>query len=477
VLSVLQSKCWSCHGDPPEGAPMALVTRAELLTPSTKDPTKTYAERALVRMLDTNKPMPPKGSPAASAADVAAIQKWVDGGRQGGTCSTGGSGAGGTGSGGAGAVDRGLPCDVATLLKTRCDSCHGTTPTQGAPMSLVTYDDLVAPSASNPAKTNAQVAVERMANAQSPMPPKKNGPATAAETAILQAWIDAKEPHGTCGSLGGGGTGGTTGGGGQTGAGGSSTAADDLPCEIKTILDKHCLSCHGNPQTGGATVPLTSWADLQAVSPSNPPNSVAQEALARIQGMGDIMPPAPSSPISAAEIAQMQSWVSGGAAKGTGCGAPVTCSSGKYWTPKCSTFNEDVCNGDSRMNPGNACISCHKAADEPDKQFWIAGTVYPTLHEENYCYGVDGSNGSLAGLQVIVTDANKKDWTLDVGSSGNFFLSHDVTGSFKGPYSARVVSKDGTMVNAMKDPQTSGDCNSCHTQAGVNMAPGRITSP
>jgi len=29
----------------------------------------------------------------------------------------------------------------------------------------------------------------------------------------------------------------------------------------------------------------------------------------------------------------------------------------------------------------------------------------------------------------------------------------------------------------MTAPQTSGDCNGCHTQTGANGAPGRITLP
>ena len=43
------------------------------------------------------------------------------------------------------------------------------------------------------------------------------------------------------------------------------------------------------------------------------------------------------------------------------------------------------------------------------------------------------------------------------------------------PYTARVVANG--KVSAMTTPQTNGDCNSCHTQRGDNVAPGRILLP
>src|SRR5438046_2282988 len=48
------------------------------------------------------------------------------------------------------AVQGGLPCDVGDVLVSRCQSCHGSTPLYGAPMSLVTYADTQAPARSNP---------------------------------------------------------------------------------------------------------------------------------------------------------------------------------------------------------------------------------------------------------------------------------------------------------------------------------------
>ena len=43
------------------------------------------------------------------------------------------------------------------------------------------------------------------------------------------------------------------------------------------------------------------------------------------------------------------------------------------------------------------------------------------------------------------------------------------------PFTAKVTYQGRE--RAMTAPQTSGDCNGCHTQAGANGAPGRITLP
>ena len=58
------------------------------------------------------------------------------------------TGSGGSASTGSAGVDS-LPCEVATLLATKCTSCHGSKPAGGAPQPLVTYADLLAPTKSD----------------------------------------------------------------------------------------------------------------------------------------------------------------------------------------------------------------------------------------------------------------------------------------------------------------------------------------
>ena len=119
----------------------------------------------------------------------------------GGITSSGSGGATSAGSGGTTgsiAVASDLPCDVAALLAGKCSSCHGSQPSGGAPMSLVNQAELTAPAISDPTKTNAAVAVARMMNTVSPMPPLGLPAATSAEIASLQSWISAGYPSGGC---------------------------------------------------------------------------------------------------------------------------------------------------------------------------------------------------------------------------------------------------------------------------------------
>ncbi len=82
--------CQGCHGATPrDGAPMALVTRADLTARSTSDPTRTVAEQAAARLRDTKSPMPPRPADEAAEADIAALEGFVANGYPPGTCPNG----------------------------------------------------------------------------------------------------------------------------------------------------------------------------------------------------------------------------------------------------------------------------------------------------------------------------------------------------------------------------------------------------
>jgi hypothetical protein len=139
------------------------------------------------------------------------------------------------------------------------------------------------------------------------------------------------------------------------------------------------------------------------------------------------------------------------------------CTSGQTWTGGTSKS--------ANMEPGLACRSCHVVLGQAGtKDFDISGTVYPTAHEPDLCNGVSG------GMTVVITDANKNDHVLQVNAAGNFY-NDDALGFLKipTPYTAKVVA--GNQVREMISAQTSGDCNSCHTEQGASMAPGRIALP
>jgi len=92
-----------------------------------------------------------------------------------------------------GDAEGGLPCNVEQLLVARCTTCHSATPT-AAPMPLLTYADLVAPSKSDPSRRVVDVALERVAGKT--MPP---GAALAADdVAVLRTWIATGTPRAIC---------------------------------------------------------------------------------------------------------------------------------------------------------------------------------------------------------------------------------------------------------------------------------------
>lgn len=155
-------------------------------------------------------------------------------------------------------------------------------------------------------------------------------------------------------------------------------------------------------------------------------------------------------------------------------GVPPRCTSGSYYVNHEAEDDRDddrdhdeyEVEGSPRMHPGRACIACHSTYDGPE--FTIGGTVYPTAHEPDDC-----ESPSTAGAQVVITDATGREIVLEVNAVGNFRSregEHIVM-----PIRAKVVHRGRE--RAMLGARMSGDCNSCHTQAGDNGAPGRILAP
>jgi hypothetical protein len=150
----------------------------------------------------------------------------------------------------------------------------------------------------------------------------------------------------------------------------------------------------------------------------------------------------------------------GGSGSTGGGGAASSCTSGTFWT-----------NGNTasaNMQPGLACAACHLAsALAPHPQF--IGTVYPSLHE------VDGCNGQVtAGTTVVIRGSDGMVVSLPVSQPSGNFLSAATT-HLALPYSAQITN--ASRVTSTQTPHNFGDCNSCHTAAGANGAPGRLVAP
>jgi hypothetical protein len=272
---------------------------------------------------------------------------------------------------------------------------------------------------------------------------------------------------------------GTGTGGSGTGTGGSTVSgvASDLPCDVANLLASKCVLCHGTPPSAGAPMSLMSYADLTAPAISDPTKTMAVVAVSRMMNTANPMPPIGDPQATSVEIMALQSWISAGYPT-TGCSSVTatppdagmlppdpfavapTCTSGSHWT--------GGTDGKSTMQPGVACIACHASSGGEAPAFTIAGTLYPTAHEPDQCNGADGTTD---GAQVVITDASGKTIPLTPNSAGNFYY----TGSVAKPFHAKVtyMGRERDMVAG----QTSGDCNTCHTQDGTMSAPGRIILP
>ncbi|MFT3775404.1 MAG: peptidylglycine alpha-amidating monooxygenase [Minicystis sp.] len=101
-----------------------------------------------------------------------------------------------------------LPCDVSDVLAKRCATCHGATPSFGAPMPLVTYADLLAAAPSDPARRVYEVIGTRTHDDARPMPQPPYPRLDATEQKTLDDWIAAGAPAATASCDGGSGHGG-----------------------------------------------------------------------------------------------------------------------------------------------------------------------------------------------------------------------------------------------------------------------------
>lgn len=247
-------------------------------------------------------------------------------------------------------------------------------------------------------------------------------------------------------------------GNGNTNTGPGSTLPTDLPCDVANAL-LTCQACHGPTPSANAPMSLASYADLTAQSPQYAGQTEAQRAVARMSGSPSFMPPPPQSPSPQASIDAISAWINAGYPTGT-CGSQSVCTSGQN-----ATSHESA-----RMDPGQACISCHQSSGGEAPMYMFMGTVYPTVHEPDGCIGATPT--SYAGVQVVIVDAQGNSFPMTPNSSGNFLAS---PGGVQLPFTAKVTYQ-GREID-MVTPQTNGDCNSCHTETGTNGAPGRIMLP
>ncbi len=92
-------------------------------------------------------------------------------------------------------------CGVDAILASSCRGCHGSVPLSGVPLSLVTHEDLTAPSPADPSATVAERALARIQLDASPMPPAPYARVPAPSVAIFSDWIAGGMPAADCSAL------------------------------------------------------------------------------------------------------------------------------------------------------------------------------------------------------------------------------------------------------------------------------------
>lgn len=98
--------------------------------------------------------------------------------------------------------------------------------------------------------------------------------------------------------------------------------------------------------------------------------------------------------------------------------------------------------------PGEACMRCHGARNAP--AFTLGGTVYDSVN----------SDAPMAGVAVLLTDADGVEITLTTGSNGNFWTDQPLT--FPVTTSSSSCPNTNPMFSIVQS--AGADCNSagCH---------------
>jgi cytochrome c5 len=246
-----------------------------------------------------------------------------------------------------------------------------------------------------------------------------------------------------------------------------------LPCGVQALVENRCIACHSGNTAGAPR--LLEYADFVVPSKADATKTLAQASLTRMRSTTSPMPPPPAVPPEADEINTFETWIILGTPRSReactdapppsrppGSTPPVVanCTTGKPWTGGNA--------GSPLMHPGAACNACHQVLGGPNLK--IAGTVYATPQPDD-CSGA----APPPALTVTVTDSKQNVLSLPVNAAGNFSIERVTGGKLTPPFKASV--SDGTKTRAMMGSVTSGDCNSCHTVAGLNGAPGRILAP
>jgi cytochrome c553 len=313
---------------------------------------------------------------------------------------------------------RTVPANVQALLATRCQLCHGNPPLAPVPGSLVNAEDFLRPAKTDPARSTGDVVLARITAAgPTRMPPPPAEPLTAAETEALRLWLGTGLSASACPQPPGPGT--------PPGTGAPpSPRPDPVPGPDPFAVPARCTS--GRSQAGEP-------------SPVMNPGEACIDCHSRRREGGD----GDDGPLDPTLLDGEH-----GGHEGEGEG------------------------GEGGEGHGGRGEGGEGGDDEGGPRFAFAGTVYPSPHEPNRCWGVSG------GAQVVVMDASGRTFTAPVNAAGNYYMGGQ---NLTPPLRAKVtfMGRERIMIGSVPH----GDCNRCHTQTGNTTvtggpkAPGRIILP
>jgi len=240
-------------------------------------------------------------------------------------------------------------------------------------------------------------------------------------------------------------------------------------CDVLTLLQQQCWSCHGTTRHDGTPNSLVTLAHLQAPSIVDAASTNAERSVLRMEAETNFMPPGKVRRATSEQIALFKAWIAAGyppASCGDAAKDPYAAAT------KCSGEQLGLHQQEGEdMNAGRPCNACHEqvnteqGGDSP--LFTLAGTIFPTAHEPDDCRAP-----AAKGAQVEITDFKGKVVVVTANEAGNFFYKE---ADLEFPYTAKVLFEGRE--RAMAHPQKNGACNECHSESGVQDAPGRILLP
>lgn len=107
---------------------------------------------------------------------------------------------------------------------------------------------------------------------------------------------------------------------------GISTAADNVPCDVATVISEHCTTCHGATPKFNAPMSLMSVAEFGAQAPitsSEPVRTVARRRI-NAEGAARMPPPGTVEALEPAELAALNAWLDSGAPAAGQGGCAIT---------------------------------------------------------------------------------------------------------------------------------------------------------